>query len=118
MPVVVGVIVSLIILISFSGWFYHLVEGWHEYVIDDVYFWYRIAGATVLSFTIMTLTFLTLAYASECPGEKKSGLSEHLNCIAYSKIVISAEDVFKKKEAKETQQFPKANNWEDMTQER
>lgn len=98
MPVAVGVLIAVILLIAFSGWFYHLIEGWNEYVLDDAYFWYRIGGATFFSFTIMTLTFFGMAYASECPSEHKSGLGERLNCEAYTKIKTSAEDVFKKKE--------------------
>ena len=97
MPVIVGVIVAVILLISFSGWFYHLVEGWNEIVLDDVYFWYRIAGATFFSIVIMSVTFLGLAYTNECPNENKTALAAHLNCEAYASIKTSAEGVFKSK---------------------
>lgn len=116
MPVAVGILVAVILLISFSGWFYNLVKGWNEYVLDDVYFWYRIGSATLFSFTIMTLTFFGLAYASECPNEQKTGLAAHLNCEAYTKIKTSAEDVFKS-QPKETPVVPDQINLEDQTKE-
>lgn len=116
MPVIVGVVIAVILLISFSGWFYHLVEGWNDFVLDDVYFWYRIMGATALSFTIMSLTFFGLAYASECPSENKTALAAHLNCEAYTKLTTNAEEVFKKNKPVEPP-APDMNNWENQTKE-
>ena len=38
MPVIVGVILALIFIVAFSGWFFHLASGWNQFVLDDIYF--------------------------------------------------------------------------------
>ena len=101
MPVVVGVILSIIFLVSFSGWFYHLASGVEQFVLDDYYFWYRIGAVSIFSMLIMTMTFFGLAYANECPEISKgktTPLADKLNCPAFYKIKTSTEDIFKKQE--------------------
>ncbi len=118
MPVLVGVIVAVILLVSFSGWFYNLFQGWKEYVLDDAFFWYRVGAATVFSITLMTLTFFGMAYAYECPGVENDGsssLSEKLNCPAFKKLKTSAEDIFNKSEEPETE--TEVDLWESQTEE-
>ena len=96
MPVAVGVIVALIFLIAFSGWFYHLTEGWRQFVLDDVYFKYRIMAASAVSIVTITLTFFGMAYASECPVEGRVGIFASLNCAEYRNIKVGAENIFKR----------------------
>ncbi len=96
MPVLVGIVVALIFLVAISEWFYHLVSGWKEYVLDDIYFRYRIAGVSLLSIFIMTGTFFGMAYINECPNETREGLFAKLNCEEYSKITAGAEQALLK----------------------
>lgn len=93
MPVVVGIIVSIIFLVAFSEWFYHLIQGWNEFVLDDVYFGYRIAGISFLSILVMSATFYAMALINECPNEKREGLFEGLNCEQYAKIKTGTENL-------------------------
>lgn len=86
MPVIVGVIVAIIFLVAFSEWFYHMVEGWHEIVLDDTYFKYRIAGVTLFSFAIIGVTFFGMALINECPNQARSGPLANLRCDEYLKI--------------------------------
>lgn len=110
MPVAVGVLVAVIFLISFSGWFYHIAAGWNEYVLDDVYFKYRIAAASLISIAVITATFFGLAYAAECPGESgddsKQGIFSSLNCADYRNIKVGAESLFKKSVVKQEESIP------------
>lgn len=94
MPVVVGIIVTVIFLVAFSEWFYHLVVGWGEFVLDDVYFRYRIAGVSLLSILVMSGTFYGMALVNECPNEVREGLFARLNCKEYSKIMVVTGKLF------------------------
>lgn len=94
MPIVVGIVVAIIFLIAFSEWFFHLVVGWRELVLDDIYFRYRIAGVSLLSILVISGTFYGMALVSECPNEVREGLFAKLNCEEYSKIKIETEKLF------------------------
>ena len=96
MPVIVGIVVAIIFLIAFSEWFYHLVSGWKEFVLDDVYFHYRIAGVSVLSILVMSGTFFGMAYFNECPNENRVGIFAKMNCSAYTKIMAETDSVIMK----------------------
>lgn len=109
MPVAVGVILAIILLVSFSGWFTQMFQGWREFIIDDTYLGYRIAFATLFSVTIITLTFLGMAYAYECPGERIEGektILSGVQCESYIKIKTGAEEMFKKASSVEDQTIP------------
>lgn len=95
-PVVVGVLIAVILLVTFSGWFFHLSAGWGQIIVDDVYFKYRILGATVISGLIVTATFFGIAYAIECPAGETDGVTRGMNCGQYRKIRTTAEEVFSK----------------------
>lgn len=94
MPVIVGVVVTIIFLVAFSEWFYHMVTGWKEVVLDDIYFHYRIAGVSLLSILIMSGTFYGLALVNECPNENREGIFAKLNCEDFSKIKVETERLF------------------------
>ena len=98
MPVVIGIVMAVIFLIAFSGWFYHLVEGWREFVLDDIFFGYRIAGVSLLSFLIMGGTFYGIAYFKECPNEERVGIFAKLNCKDYEKIMAGTDALMMKAE--------------------
>ena len=98
MPVIVGIIVAVIFLIAFSEWFLHLVSGWKEHVLDDIYFFYRIAGVSLFSFVIMGGTFYGMAYFNECPNENREGIFAKLNCKDYEKIMAGTDAVMMKVE--------------------
>lgn len=94
MPVIVGIMLAIIFLVAFSEWFYHLVEGWGTIVIDDIYFKYRIMGATVFSMVIIGSTFLGMALITECPNQEREGVFARLRCDEYLKIKAGTEKIF------------------------
>ena len=96
MPVIVGVMLAIVFLVSFSEWFYHMVTGWGEIVVDDVYFKYRIIGVTLFSFLIIGLTFFTMAMITECPNEEREGVFAGLRCEEYLKLKAGTEKIFAK----------------------
>lgn len=96
MPVVVGVILAIIFLVAFSEWFYHLVEGWNELVIDDIYFKYRIVGVSIVSIFLICSTFFVMALVNECPNEERSGVFANLRCEEYMKIKVGTDRFFSK----------------------
>ena len=49
MPVIVGMIVATMFLVTFSGWFYNYALGMEELVLDDKFFSYRIVAASLVS---------------------------------------------------------------------
>jgi len=88
MPVWVGVVLAIIFLTVFSEWFFHTVIGWGVVIVDDVFYQYRIAGATLLSIFIIGSTFMVMAYITECPNEEREGVFERLNCEKYQEIKV------------------------------
>jgi hypothetical protein len=98
MPVIVGIVVATIFLIAFSEWFYHMVTGWRDIVLDDIYFHYRIVGVSLLSILVMSGTFYGMALVNECPNEVREGIFAKMNCEAYSKIVAGTENMLLKVE--------------------
>lgn len=96
MPIAVGILVAVIFLIAFSEWFYNLIIGWREYVLDDIYFRYRIVGVSLLSMMIISGTFFGMALVNECPNEERVGLFAKLDCEEYEKIVVGAEKMLLK----------------------
>lgn len=93
MPVIVGIVVAVIFLVGFSEWFYHMVSGWGNFVLDDVYFKYRIVGVSLFSMLIMSGTFYGMAFFNECPNENREGLFAKMNCESYSKIMAGTEKI-------------------------
>lgn len=98
MPVIVGIVVAVIFLIAFSEWFYNIVTGWKDFVLDDVYFRYRIAGVSALTILVMSGTFVGMAYVNECPNENRIGIFEKLNCEAYTRIISGTDKAIIKME--------------------
>src|SRR5258706_7240701 len=94
MSVVVGVIVAIIFLVAFSEWFYHIVQGWKEIVLDDVYFGYRIIGVTLFSFFVIGVTFFGMALVNECPNKPEEGPFANLRCDEYLKIKAGTDQLF------------------------
>jgi hypothetical protein len=91
MPVIVGIVVAIIFLVAFSEWFYHIAAGLDAFVLDDVYFRYRIVGVSLLSMLVMSGTFYGMALVNECPNEVREGLFAKLNCEEYSKIMVGVD---------------------------
>jgi hypothetical protein len=93
MPVIVGIILALIFLVSFSEWFYNLVSGARQLVLDDQFFGYRIVGTTIVSIAFMVVVFFGIATVSECKNEKREGLFASLRCDEYLSIRSSTKDL-------------------------
>lgn len=104
MPIIVGIILSIIFLIAFSEWAYHMVTGWGELVLDDVYFRYRIIGVSLFSIILISATFYVMALVNECPNEEREGLMAGLQCEEYFKIKAGTDKVFANK-VTETQEL-------------
>ena len=95
MPIVVGVILGIALLVAFSEWFYHIVIGWREVVLDDKYYGIRMVSVALLSFFIISATFLVSAYVTGCPNQETEGLFSTLKCDEYLNIQAGAEGLFK-----------------------
>lgn len=98
MPVVVGIIIAVMILVTFSGWFYGYTAGMHELVLDDKFFNYRIAAATFSSILFMVAMFWVIATVNECPNQTRDGAFAGLKCDGYLKIKASADNLFQPKD--------------------
>ncbi|MBI3954767.1 hypothetical protein HY333_01850 [Candidatus Collierbacteria bacterium] len=94
MPVTVGVILAVMFLITFTGWFYNLVQGLRELLIDDMFFFYRVAGASVISILIFVASFMGIATIRECRSEEREGFFKALKCEEYLRIKSAAEEAF------------------------
>jgi hypothetical protein len=66
MPVTVGVIMILMFLVTFSGWFVTLVDGWTHAVLDDKFWKYRLAGAGLMTLVVVALTWNGLMIKENC----------------------------------------------------
>lgn len=100
MPVIVGVVIAIIFLVAFSEWFYNLVQGWREIVIDDVYFHYRLVGVSIFSILVISSTFWGMALLTECPSETREGVFAKLRCEEYLKIKVGTEEIFGNKNSR------------------
>lgn len=96
MPVVVGILLTAVFLISFSQWFYNLFKGWREIIVDDLFMVYRVIGATILSMAIMFAGFWAIATVNECKEleAEREGIFKQLNCKEYWEIRTGAEELF------------------------
>ena len=97
MPIIVGVILALMALVTFSGWFYEYATGMRELVLDDRFFNYRIVATTIVSMLFMVMIFFVIATISECPNQTREGVFAGLKCEGYLKIKASADELFKPK---------------------
>lgn len=98
MPIVVGVFVALMFLTTFSGWFYELVTGMRELVLDDQLFGFRIFAASFASIVLAVLVFWVIATVNECPNEKREGIFAGLRCEGYLQLKASADNFFQPKD--------------------
>lgn len=94
MPVVVGLLLALMFVVSFSSWFYNLVSGAKRLVLDDEFFGYRIAGTTIASLVFMFIVFIGIATVSECKNEKREGIFSSLKCEEYLSVRSSTKELF------------------------
>lgn len=97
MPVIIGVILSLMALVTFSGWFYEYATGMRELVLDDRFFNYRIVATTLVSMLFMVAVFFVIATINECPNQTREGIFAGLKCESYLKIKTSANELFQPK---------------------
>ena len=105
MPVWVGIVVAIIFLVAFSEWFFHLVKGWGQIVIDDVFFKYRIVGVSIFSMVIISSTFFGMAIITECPNEVREGVFAKLRCDEYLRIKAGTERIFASEENSKNQEI-------------
>jgi|CXWL01.1.fsa_nt_gi hypothetical protein len=95
MPVVVGIILSVMFLVTLSGWFYNFATGMREAVLDDKFFNLRIVWASLVSVAFFVGVFFIISIVNECPNEKREGIFAGLNCEEYSKLKASTNLLFK-----------------------
>ena|SRR3989338_8549645 len=94
MPVIVGVIITVAFLVSFSEWFYTLCKGISVVVLDDIFYVYRIIGMSLVSLLFMIGVFAAIAIVKECPNENREGIFANLTCREYLAIKVTADDFF------------------------
>lgn len=97
MPVLVGVVLAIVLLISFSEWFYALVGGLKGLVLDDALYTYRIIGVSLMSIIFMVGIFWIIATINECPNEEKEGIFAGIKCEEYLSIKAATEGFFQTK---------------------
>ncbi len=97
MPVIVGVILAIMALVTFSGWFYEYATGMRELVLDDRFFNYRIVATSLVSMLLMVAVFFVIATINECPNQTKEGIFAGLKCDSYLKMKASADELFQPK---------------------
>lgn len=97
MPVVVGVILAIMAVVTFSGWFYNLARGMNELVLDDAYFTYRIIAASLASMVFLVGAFFIIATIHECPNQERVGIFAGLKCDSYLNLKASADNLFQPK---------------------
>lgn len=97
MPVVVGLLITVMFLFTFSGWFYELATGMQALVLDDQFFAYRIFFASLASIAFMVLVFFLIATVNECPNQQREGIFAGFKCEGYLQLKASADDFFKPK---------------------
>lgn len=95
--VVVGVIIAVMFLVSFTEWFYHLALGLNEAVVRDVFWAYRIGTWVVGGLLFMGAVFWVLALNTECPllEKDKPGIFKYMDCDVYWQVrgVIEGKSV-------------------------
>ncbi|MEK7525245.1 MAG: hypothetical protein AAB548_02640 [Patescibacteria group bacterium] len=97
MPVIVGVIIAVMFLVTFSGWFYNYALGMVELVLDDKFFSYRIVAASLVSAVFFGLVFFVISIVNQCPNQERVGLFAGLKCEQYLKLKASADNLFQPK---------------------
>ncbi len=103
MPIWVGLVLVIIALTVFSGWFLNLAGGLRELVLDDQLFGVRIAMASVLSFLLFIGSFWVIAMVNECKSLSPEGIFANLNCEEYSKLSTGLEGLFNKADQESNQ---------------
>ncbi len=97
MPVIVGVIIAIMFLVTFSGWFYNYALGMEELVLDDKFFSYRIVAASLASAVFFVVVFFAISIVNQCPNQERVGIFAGLKCEQYLKLKASADNLFQPK---------------------
>ncbi len=94
MPVIVGLVVMISFVVSFSEWFYQLAGGLKTAVLDDMLYVYRIFFASMASMVIMIAVFVGISLVNECPSSHREGWFATMRCDEYLSIKATADNVF------------------------
>ncbi len=97
MPVIVGVILAIMFLTTFSSWFYNFAKGLNELVLDDVFYTYRIIGASMLTIVLMVGSFYVISLINECPKQERAGIFAGLSCENYLQLKAGTDLLFQPK---------------------
>lgn len=98
MPVIVGVILAIMFLTTFSSWFYNFAKGLNALVLDDVFYTYRIVFASLLTIVLMVGSFYVISLVNECPKQDRVGVFAGLRCESYLQLKASADSLFQPKD--------------------
>ena len=98
MPVIVGVILAIMFLVTFSSWFYNFAKGLNALVLDDIFYTYRIIAASVLTIIVMVGSFYVISLINECPRQERAGFFAGLRCESYLKLKASTDLLFQPKD--------------------
>lgn len=85
--IIVGLIIAVMFLASFTEWFYHLAIGINEALVRDIFFYYRLGVWIAGGVLFMGGMFWVLALNTECPllEKERPGIFKYLNCDVYWK---------------------------------
>ena len=97
MPVIVGVILAVMFLVTFSGWFFEYASGLHELVLDDRFYTYRIVGASLVSIVLFITAFYGISLINQCPKQERSGIFAGLRCETYLSLKAGTDHLFQPK---------------------
>mgnify|MGYP001559088882 FL=1 len=86
--IVVGVILSLMFLVSFTEWFYHIAAGVNEVIPSGALFYPSLIRMVVFSVLFIGIVLLVLSLAYECPkgDDEREGFFAYLDCTLYWQI--------------------------------
>lgn len=97
MPVVVGLIIATMAIVTFSTWFLNFSSGMKELVLDDAYYTYRMIVACLACVVFAVGVFGVIATVNECPNQTREGIFAGLRCDSYLRLKASADGLFQPK---------------------
>lgn len=83
--VVVGIIIAIMFLTSFTEWFYHLIAGTNALIAEDSFVGYSIFrfGLSGMLFIVGMFWILAMFYECPTPEEDREGVFVYMDCSLY-----------------------------------
>lgn len=91
---IVGVILAVVFLVSFSEWFYHLVKGANELIPSGYGFYFNVFKFMAGGLSFMAVVFWSLSMVYECPKPNREGIFEYMDCRVYYQAKARTQGLF------------------------